>query len=377
MTKLNTFAWRGPAAGACRPPRHDAGPGGRPARARNRHRLHRKGRLGRAQVHGGRGQSARGRRRLRDAEERRHRDRCGDRHPTGADPGRAAIVPASAAAPSWCITTASRCKPSTAAKPRRQAADEHLFQNPDGTPVSRTTASWAGARSARRACCACSNSPTNSTASCPGKPCSNRRSACPNSGFAVSPRLNRLLAGDARIRKDPTAAAYFYDPAGQAWPVGHILKNPALAKTLREIARGGADAFYKGHIARDIAAKVKAHPTNPGLLTAQDIADYRPRCARRSAAITAAIPCAACRRRRRAASRWPRCWACSRRATWRNWRQPTACREPEAVHLFSEVGRLAYADRNRYAADTDFVPLPGRGLPALIDKAYLAKRARL
>ena len=50
---------------------------------------------------------------------------------------------------------------------------------------------------------------------------------------------------------------------------------------------------------------------------------------------------------------------------------------PEAVHLFSEVGRLAYADRNRYAADTDFVPLPGRGLPGLIDKDYLARRAAL
>jgi gamma-glutamyltranspeptidase/glutathione hydrolase len=49
----------------------------------------------------------------------------------------------------------------------------------------------------------------------------------------------------------------------------------------------------------------------------------------------------------------------------------------EAVHVFSEVGRLAYADRNRYAADTDFVPLPGRGVSSLIDKGYLAKRASL
>jgi gamma-glutamyltranspeptidase/glutathione hydrolase len=50
---------------------------------------------------------------------------------------------------------------------------------------------------------------------------------------------------------------------------------------------------------------------------------------------------------------------------------------PQALHVFSEVGRLAYADRNRYAADTDFVPLPGRGVPSLIDKTYLAARAKL
>jgi gamma-glutamyltranspeptidase/glutathione hydrolase len=49
----------------------------------------------------------------------------------------------------------------------------------------------------------------------------------------------------------------------------------------------------------------------------------------------------------------------------------------QAVHVFTEVGRLAYADRDRYAADTDFVPLPGRGIPSLIDKGYLAERAKL
>ncbi len=47
----------------------------------------------------------------------------------------------------------------------------------------------------------------------------------------------------------------------------------------------------------------------------------------------------------------------------------------DAVHLFSEVGRLAYADRNRYVADTDFVPLPGRGMPEP-DRQGLPARAR-
>jgi gamma-glutamyltranspeptidase/glutathione hydrolase len=196
-------------------------------------------------------------------------------------------------------------------------------------------------------------------------------------GFAVSPRLNGLLTWDQHIRKDAAAARYFYGQDGQPRPVGFILKNPELARTLREIAAGGADAFYKGRIARDIAAKVHAHPTNPGLLSVQDIANYRPK------------------------ERTPVC------TDYRSW---TVCGMPppssggiavaqmlgmfetidmralapaggvpgaEAVHVFSEVGRLAYADRDRYAADTDFVPLPGRGVPALVDKDYLAQRARL
>jgi gamma-glutamyltranspeptidase/glutathione hydrolase len=51
--------------------------------------------------------------------------------------------------------------------------------------------------------------------------------------------------------------------------------------------------------------------------------------------------------------------------------------DPEAVHLFVEAGKLAYADRARYVADPDFVPIPGGGLAALLDKTYLARRAAL
>ncbi len=199
-----------------------------------------------------------------------------------------------------------------------------------------------------------------------------------DNGFAVSPRLNALLRYDqARLPRDPVAAAYFYDRDGQPRPVGHVLKNPELAKSLREIARGGADAFYQGRIARDIAAKVANHPTNPGLLTVKDIAGYR------------------------AKERDPVC------ADYRKWKvcgapppssggiavaqmlgilenTPIAAHPPvagqldaEAIHLFSEAGRLAYADRNRYVADTDFIPLPGKGIASMLDKTYLAQRAAL
>ncbi|MDB5764131.1 MAG: ggt4 [Herminiimonas sp.] len=198
-----------------------------------------------------------------------------------------------------------------------------------------------------------------------------------DSGFAVSPRLAAMLKSEQYLKRDPAAAAYFYDKDGNPWPAGHVLKNPELAKVLREIAGGGADAFYKGRIAHDIEAKVKGHPTNPGGLTAADIAGYQ------------------------AKVREPIC------SDYKSW---TICGMPppssggiaiaqmlgmletkdisrfapkdgaltaDAVHLFSEAGRLAYADRGRYVADTDFVPLPGNSAKPLLDKKYLAERAAL
>ena len=196
-------------------------------------------------------------------------------------------------------------------------------------------------------------------------------------GFAVSPRLATLLASETYLKNDPFAAAYFYDVQGRPRPVGYRLKNPALAATLQKIARDGADAFYKGQIAHNIAHKVAYHPDNPGTLTTQDMAAYR------------------------AKMRVP---VCSDYKAW------TVCGMPppssggiavaqmlgmletkdmralapiegdvqvDAVHLFAEAGRLAYADRNRYIADPDFVPLPDGGVRALLDKKYLARRAAL
>ncbi|HEY4542050.1 MAG TPA: gamma-glutamyltransferase family protein, partial [Noviherbaspirillum sp.] len=196
-------------------------------------------------------------------------------------------------------------------------------------------------------------------------------------GFPVSPRLHALLEKDQHLKQDPVAAAYFYDSNGRPWPVGHRLRNPDLAATLREIADGGVSTFYTGAIARAIVDKVRSHAANPGLLTMADFSRYRAR------------------------QRDPVCNA------YRKW---TVCGMPppssggiavaqilgilehtpiaslksedgqapaKAIHLFSEAGRLAYADRARYVADTDFVPLPGNSPAPLLDTAYLARRAAL
>nr|WP_229217506.1 gamma-glutamyltransferase [Massilia forsythiae] len=256
-------------------------------------------------------------------------------------------------------------------------ADEHLFQHADGTPLSRSEGIVGGRSTGAPGVLRMLELAHRQHGKLPWKTLFAPAIRLSENGFAVSPRLNSLLAGDAYIRKDPTARAYFYGPDGKPWPVGHVLKNPDLARTLREIADGGAGVFYTGRIARDIEAKVKGHPTNPGLLSAADIAAYQPKL------------------------REPVC---------NDYRSYTVCGMPppssggiavaqmlgmletrdlkalapangipgaDAVHLFSEAGRLAYADRDRYAADTDFVPLPGRGLPALLDKTYLAQRAAL
>jgi gamma-glutamyltranspeptidase/glutathione hydrolase len=204
-------------------------------------------------------------------------------------------------------------------------------------------------------------------------------------GFAISPRLALLIRNDPFLRRDPVAAAYFYDRSGGPWPAGHILKNPELANVLRDVASHGADAFYLGPVARDIEAKVRSHPVNPGLLSVGDLARYK-----------ALIREPVCRNYRK----WKVCGvpppssggivvaqmlgilegsdlaALAPRAlpdSSPGQLQPGA----EAIHLVSEAGRLAYADRARYVADTDFVPLPGNSPAPLLAPGYLAQRARL
>ncbi|MCG2585541.1 gamma-glutamyltransferase [Massilia sp. TS11] len=257
------------------------------------------------------------------------------------------------------------------------SATEKLFQLPDGRPMSREQGIVGGRSVGAPGAVRVLELAHKAHGKLPWKTLFEPAIRLAENGFAVSPRLNALLNWDKHIRKDPVAGPYFYDEQGNARPVGYLLKNPALAKTLREIAEGGADAFYKGHIAKDIAARVQGHPSNPGGLTVADIEGYQPKV------------------------REP---ICTDYRVWQVCGMPPPSSggliigemlgmfaikdlrpyppqkgelQPEAVHLFSEVGRLAYADRDRYLADPDFVPLPGKGVASLLHPAYLAKRAAL
>src|SRR5262249_8849459 len=94
-------------------------------------------------------------------------------------------------------------------------------------------------------------------------------------GFVVSHQLASSLAADTDLMRDPQARAYFFDTAGNPWPAGTVLRNPAYAQTLRAVADGGADAFYRGPIAEAIMARVNDDGVER--MSAKDLLEYRAR----------------------------------------------------------------------------------------------------
>jgi gamma-glutamyltranspeptidase/glutathione hydrolase len=186
-------------------------------------------------------------------------------------------------------------------------------------------------------------------------------------GFELAPRLHLHLSNDRVVKNDAVAREVFFNADGAPKALGTTLFNKAYADTLRAVAHGGAAAFHEGPIAEDIVKAVQSHPTNPGTLALEDLRDYRARVSK------------------------PLCGP---------YRDYTVCGMPppsaggiailqilgalqrfdlpkvrpfstEAVHLFSEAGRLAFADRERFVADDQFVKVP---TAALISPAYIKRR---
>ena len=196
-------------------------------------------------------------------------------------------------------------------------------------------------------------------------------------GFDISPRLASLLAGEKYLMTDPEARAYFYQADGQPKTVGTRLRNPALAAVLRRLATEGVEPFYTGDLARAIVAKVRAHPTNPGVLQEADLAAYRPverepLCFPYRTVKICGVPPPGSGTIALAeilGALEPRDLSSMRPS-----RRPDGgwTMVPEAVHLYAEAARLAYADRDAYVGDPAFTDVPVAGL---IDPAYIAGRA--
>ncbi len=189
-------------------------------------------------------------------------------------------------------------------------------------------------------------------------------------GFAVSPRLARLIARDAeRLSSRPASAAYFFSD-GKPLAVGSIRKNPAYARTLELFATQGERTFYEGEIGRDIVAAVRADAGNPGVMTLADLRNYR--------IVERPSVCAAYRGYAVCGMGPPSSGALTvGQILGTIAPYDIAGLGPDSAkawRLIGDASRLAFADRARYMADSDFVPMPTKGLLA---PDYLQKRAAM
>jgi len=187
-------------------------------------------------------------------------------------------------------------------------------------------------------------------------------------GYPIGHQLARWLAVDLMLKRDPEARALYFEEDGAAKPAGSIIRNPAYGRLLRDVARHGANRFYMGENAAAMVAEVRAHGTNPGNLSLEDLKNYSARLRE---------PLCFPYRRFEICSMPPPSSGGIALAQMLGMLENThfASAPPmsaEAVHLFAEASKLAFADRNRYVADTDFIFVPG----GLTDRRYLAERSR-
>ncbi len=201
-------------------------------------------------------------------------------------------------------------------------------------------------------------------------------------GFKLTERTSSQVAGllarndscedgERLFFRDPAAFEYFVNTDDcTAKPAGTRIRNRAYARTLKALARRGADAFYHGPIARDIADAVQGDLNIPGDMTVDDLANYD--------VVERELVCIDYRGYNVCGMGPPSSGALAVGqilGILENF--DLTGYEPldvEVVHLFAQAGRLAFADRGLYVADSDFVTVPVKGM---LDKDYLAQRAAL
>ncbi|WP_448585990.1 gamma-glutamyltransferase [Thermaurantiacus sp.] len=189
-------------------------------------------------------------------------------------------------------------------------------------------------------------------------------------GVVLSERFVRFTAFREEMLQATPAGALFLAPDGRAWPAGHRLQMPELARTLREIASGGPERFYRGRIAEAVVRAVTKSPLNPGDMTVEDLARYR---------VTERPPVCSRYRRFRLCSMGPPSAGgiALLQILGQLERFDLKGLGPDNLlswHLIAESMRLAFADREAWGGDADFAPVPVEGLLA---PAYLASRSAL
>jgi gamma-glutamyltranspeptidase/glutathione hydrolase len=194
-------------------------------------------------------------------------------------------------------------------------------------------------------------------------------------GFAATPRLNFALSrgddeGSSVAALTAAGRALYFGADGKPLAVGTTIRNPALAAFLEQLAARGPDSFYVGPNAQGIVATVNGSPRNPSQMTIGDLAAYdaKPRPA----------VCGNYRGHRICGMGPVSSGATTVFAILKQLERfdlaALGPRNATSWHLLAESMRLAYADRDKYLADPDFVSVPVAGL---LDPAYLAQRSAL
>lgn len=190
-------------------------------------------------------------------------------------------------------------------------------------------------------------------------------------GFAITPRLREALVrskGNAAFTAE--GRALYFGPDGEPLPVGTTVRNPALADFLQRLAAKGPKAFYTGDNARAVVRAVAQAERRPAPLAEADLAAYR---AKQRQAV-----CGTYRGYRLCGMGPPSSGATTVLGILglleRFDLKALGPDSPTSWHLFAEAARLTYADRDRWLADADLVPVPVAGLLA---PDYIAARAQL
>ena len=188
-------------------------------------------------------------------------------------------------------------------------------------------------------------------------------------GFLISPRLHKMVQRDPVLRQMPRAQAYLFKSDGTAKRQGEMLVNLDFGQTLRTVAEEGPRGFYRGAVALDLVRTVTEATRNPSAMTLADMATYQAK---------ERVPvCGAYRSYRLCGMPPPSSGGTTVLAILgllERFDMASHKLNTDGVHLFAEASKLAYADRDLYVGDPDFVDVPIAGL---IDPAYLEKRSAL
>lgn len=186
-------------------------------------------------------------------------------------------------------------------------------------------------------------------------------------GWTVSDRLRASLARNkSTAARDPAGRALFYNASGEPVAAGTLVRNPELAETLTRIATEGWQAFYTA----ELASRIAGDTPRTGAMVAADLTSYR---------VEERTPVCGTYRVYRICGMGPPSSGATTVLAILGQLERFDMRalgkdSPVAWHLFAESQRLAYADRERFLADPDFVAVPVRDL---LEPEYLTQRGAL